>query len=659
MCGIAGCSIVGLSESEIRSTARCFVDALHHRGPDGNGVWQECDNLLFTHNRLAILDLSENGRQPMTSGSGRYVLTFNGEIYNFLKLRSALEKEGYSFKGRSDTEVMLGLFDRYGVQISLGMIDGMFALASFDRKTGELIIARDRMGEKPLFYGWMSGRFVFASELKAFQLLEQPLEINSGCINDLLSFGYIPTPHSIYQNIYKLSPGSSLTLTKDSSYERPDGFSPYPESGQGPVRFWDLNNVKETELTDQFICPNQAVKCLEETLNDTISRQLVADVPVGSFLSGGIDSSLVTALAQNQASLPIQTFTVGFDTDQFNEAPFASKIASHLGTQHNETYVKTGDVLDLVMDIPKIYDEPFADPSQLPSTLVAKVARQEVTVCLSGDGGDELFAGYNRYTAASKSIDAMKSWPKFGRIGVGRFLMSINPTTIDRALAKLHSLPGLGRIKQANIGIKLKKLGKVMTITDEHEIYIFLLKFNGLESGFESTKTLLEERVARLFQTKEDFITTAMLVDQLNYLVDDNLQKVDRSAMSASLETRLPLLDRQVVELSWRIPSHIKLKDSISKWPLRELLYKHVPRGLVERPKMGFSVPIASWLRNELKEWSSELLKNKELIPLLNVDHYWSLWNKHQNRTGDNALALWPVLVLSQWLEYNSRASLV
>jgi asparagine synthase (glutamine-hydrolysing) len=559
-----------------------------------------------------------------------------------------LEGAGASFKGHSDTEVILALVDAHGVEQTLRMIDGMFAFALYDRKLGEVTVARDRMGEKPLFYGWIGGRFAFASELKALKSLNCPLTVNKDCIGDFLTYGYIPTPHSIYQNIYKLTPGTSLTLTRKDNYRVPESFSPYPGTEFGPRSFWDLVSVKQ--ISSHIETPELAVKLLEENLEDTISRQLVADVPVGCFLSGGIDSSLVTALAQKQSARPIKTFTIGFDVEQFNEAPYAREIARHLGTDHHETYVKTNDVLELISRLPQVYDEPFADPSQLPSILVAQIARKDVTVCLSGDGGDELFAGYNRYRTASRSIATFRSWPTPIKKNLGRLLFNLNSRTIDRALLHLRKLPGMSGLKQANLGLKLNKLGFLMRSTSDHEIYLFLLKFNGLCPDKTILKTTLDQRVSELFASSDDFITTALLVDQLNYLVDDNLTKVDRSAMSVSLETRLPLLDRQIVELSWRIPISTKIRDNQTKWPLREMLYKYVPKSLIERPKMGFSVPLSDWLRNELKSWSYDLLSTPMIKSLVDVDHYRALWDEHQSGANDNALILWPVLVLSQWL---------
>jgi len=654
MCGIAGCAIFRFDDEDIRIQADNFIKALEHRGPDGNGVWFDKDNLLLTHNRLAILDLSDLGHQPMKAASGRYVITFNGEIYNFIRLRSRLEASGTRFRGHSDTEIILALLDAYGIDETLSMIDGMFAFALYDIYRRELTIARDRMGEKPLYYGWVNGRFVFSSELKGLKALGSPLEVNKEVIGDFLSYGYIPTPHSIYQNVYKLSPGTSFTISESNHYCMPDSFSPYPGVGTGPRPYWELEKVKES--SKPLGSPEKVAGLLEEKLEDTISRQLIADVPVGCFLSGGVDSSLVTAIAQKVSTRPLKTFTIGFDVEQYNEAHFAKEIANHLGTDHHETYVNSKDVIDLIDQLPQVYDEPFADPSQLPSILVSSVARTDVTVCLSGDGGDELFAGYNRYRAADRAIKTFSRWPEPVKRSMSRFLLRLDANLVEQALINLSKFPGMNKLRQANLGLKIRKFGFLMKAANEHEVYVFLLKFNGLWPDPTIGTTILEQRVSELFSSENDFIATAMLIDQLNYLVDDNLTKVDRSAMSVSLETRLPLLDRQIVELSWKIPITTKVKNGQSKWPLRTILYKHVPESLVERPKMGFSVPLSKWLRNELKDWSHHLLHRPFLQNYVNVEHYQRLWAEHQALLSDNSLVLWPVLVLSQWLEESMRS---
>lgn len=650
MCGIAGCAVRGLQRDEVTARADLFIKALRHRGPDGDGSWYESGSVLLAHTRLAILDLSENGKQPMTSANGRYVLTFNGEIYNFRALRSQLEQYGVAFRGHSDTEVILELISSRGLESALELIEGMFAFAVYDRETGNLSLARDRMGEKPLFYGWVEGRFVFASELKAIQSLEAPLNLNRLAVADLLSFGYIPTPHTIYESIYKLVPGTYLTIKPNADIRA--SFDPYPNNGCGPRKYWDINALGSGQSS---LSAEDTVRELRKSLEDTTARQLIADVPVGCFLSGGIDSSLVTAVAQSQSSTPIKTFTIGFESKQFNEAHYAKKIAQHLGTEHYETTVRSNDVLELVDSLPKVYDEPFADPSQLPSILVAREARKHVTVCLSGDGGDELFAGYNRYATASKALGSFSSVPRSFKAPLGKLLLALNPNSIDQALLKLSRLSKSRVFKQANLGLKLNKLGYLMRSTQVDEVYLFLLKLNGLSPDRRLPPTILERRVKDHFASSEDFISTAMMVDQINYLVDDNLTKVDRSAMSVSLETRLPLLDRQIVELSWRVAPAVKLREGTTKWPLREILYSYVPKELLERPKMGFSVPISEWLRNELKFWSLDLMANRELENLVDIRHYSNLLEKHQSGQRDYGLTLWPLLILSQWLQESSQ----
>tara|TARA_B100002003_G_scaffold182027_1_gene170199 strand:+ start:19722 stop:21674 length:1953 start_codon:yes stop_codon:yes gene_type:complete len=647
MCGIAGCSLGSLDSGEAHNIAQSFMKVLHHRGPDSNGFWKDDGNVLLTHTRLSIIDLSPTGHQPMASYSGRYVISYNGEIYNFSELKKILEAMGVPFAGTSDTEVILALFEVYGIHSALTMMSGMFAFAVYDREQEALTIARDRMGEKPLFYGWVNGQFAFASELKAFKFLSNKLSINKDCVADFLKFGYIPTPLSIYDNIYKLTPGTSFTVCKSDNYGASDSdFSPYPNKVSGPKAFWDLKELSKNSISIES--PSLALDMLEECLSKAIHKQLVADVPIGCFLSGGVDSSLVTAIAQELTVAPVKTFTVGFEEVQFNEAGFARDIASYLGTEHHEVYVKSRDILNFVDRLPAVYDEPFGDPSQLPSMLVSEVAKRDVSVCLSGDGGDELFGGYNRYIMARTAISRTKNVPVVVRKVIGNLLLRINPIMIDRLQKCLKSLPGIKRHRQVNLGLKLQKLGFVLQASSYEEIYLFLLKLDGLEER--GPKTLLEERISEFFSSFDDFISTAMLVDQLNYLVDDNLTKVDRSSMAASLETRLPLLDRNVVELSWRIPESIKIKDGITKWPLKKLLYNRVPRELIDRPKMGFSVPVSEFLRSELKQWSFDILSHPLVSGYLDTSRYLYIWDQHQRRKGDYGLALWPALIFSQWL---------
>lgn len=651
MCGIAGCTIHGLNESEVSTLAGSLIASLKHRGPDGDGYWSAPGALLLTHTRLSIQDLSEAGKQPMHSASQRYVISFNGEIYNFPQIRIELEKQGVSFNGHSDTEVVLALTDLIGIPATLRRIDGMFAIALFDRKSGELTLARDRMGEKPLYYGWVGEQFVFGSELKAFHALGRKFKLNRTVLGDYLACGYIPTPYSIYQDVYKLTPGTFLTLSPDEQSKQPPHFNPLPGSDSGPIRYWNLLDFvgRQPDLAS----PSEATRQLQDCLIETIGQQLIADVPVGCFLSGGIDSTLVTALAQTNSTTPIDTFTIGFDDPQFDEAGYASDLAQHIGTNHHETYISSNDALGIIDSLPEIYDEPFADPSQLPSVLVSSIAKQKVTVCLSGDGGDELFAGYNRYSSTTRMLRRTSRIPKPVRVRLGQLLCRLDLAWIEQLLPYVSRIPGLSAARQANVALKVRKLGWLMQTTKPDDIYLFLLRFNGLHPDPDRHPDILESRISEAFDNKRDFLDTVMLLDQLNYLVDDNLTKVDRSSMSVSLETRLPLLDRKVVEMSWRIASSLKLNQGETKWPLRQILYQHVPRHLIERPKMGFSVPLSRWLRKELNYEVGVLFSNTEIGALLNLDHYRELWAQHDRGERDNSLLLWPAIVLMQWLNAN------
>ncbi|MES9991074.1 MAG: asparagine synthase (glutamine-hydrolyzing) [Candidatus Thiodiazotropha sp.] len=647
MCGISGLCIA-FSHHDIDHLSQKLLKTLHHRGPDGNGTWTDNKTILLAHNRLSIQDLSSNGKQPMLSSSNRYVLTFNGEIYNFLELKNRLQKLGHSFIGTSDTEVILASIEEWGIQNSISQFNGMFAFALWDRELETITFARDRLGEKPLFYGWSEKGLMFASELEPFKYHFETLHINQEIINDFLNYGYIPTPHTIYEGIYKLIPGSFIQFNLGQILSRPSDFSPtYSTSNISPKQYWSVRSHFEgSELIKD---PDHAVEQLEELLDSAIQRQLIADVSVGTFLSGGIDSSLVTAVAQKNTTRPIKTFTIGFDVDQFNEAIYAKEIASHLGTDHTEVYLTSNDCLNTINRLPGIYGEPFADPSQLPTILVSEIAREQVTVCLSGDGGDELFAGYNRYISTINFLRLTSKLPKRAKHLLANTINFINPNYIDTSYNFLSRMLPNKKHKQANIAIKIQKLGNLLNLSDSGEIYNSLLSLSSTTDNRTFTNTLLKSRIDDFFSHDREFIDIAMLIDQLNYLPDDNLTKVDRASMSCSLETRLPLLDKEIVELSWKIPYTTKIKDNLTKWPLRQILYKHVPKELIDRPKMGFSVPISSWLRNDLKDWSHDLLNMKNSDLGLNNDYWLDLWQQHQSGSTDNGLALWPAIMLNHW----------
>ena len=654
MCGISGCSLSGEAPQEIEALSNKLIQSLHHRGPDGNGSWSDYQNMLLCHNRLAIQDLTEAGKQPMMSLSKRFIISFNGEIYNFLDLKKDLVARGYIFKGHSDTEVILGAFDEWGIIDSLCRFNGMFAIAVWDTEEKELCLARDRLGEKPLYYGWLPTRFAFASELKALKTISPALNLNRSIIADFLSIGYIPTPFSVYDNIYKLTPGTLITFSVEQLRNRPDGYDAEPESNKiSPKRYWSVYSLFEKQ-DDLIANPQEAIDLLEDKLLHAVQRQLVADVPVGAFLSGGIDSSTVVALMQHIASIPIKTYTIGFNVEQFDEAVFAKQIAKHLGTDHTEVYLDPNECLSIIDRLPTIYDEPFADPSQLPATLVCEIAKQHVTVCLSGDGGDELFAGYNRYLSAASILKKTAYLPSSLKKMIAQAFLLINAEIVDTTFNKLRCFLLGTRSKQASIGLKLHKLAKLLRTEDMGQLYSYLLSLSEFGRQEKSkSKLIVEDRVQKYFKIDRDFIDLAMLIDQLNYLPDDNLSKVDRAAMSCALETRLPILDKDVIELSWKIPSHMKTKNGKTKWPLREVLYKYVPQELIDRPKMGFSVPVSAWLRNELKDWSYDLIDQLRELSFADGDYWRALWNEHQSGRKDNGLALWPALMLSLWLRSN------
>ena len=650
MCGISGCII--RNNSEVLLKSKTMLEALDHRGPDGNGYWSDYNNILFCHTRLAIQDLSDAGLQPMISANDRYVITFNGEIYNFKNLKKELLGLGHTFASRTDTEVILNAIDEWGAVSTLKRLKGMFALAVWDKCEKLLTLARDAIGEKPLYYGWDEEGFFFASELKALTAISNSLILNQSIIPDFLTLGYIPTPYTIYNNVYKLVPGTLITVACKHLNGVPDDFSPFVGAGNvAPFTYWDLLNHVESDRG--LICdPEEAVCRIEDTLMASIRDQLVSDVPVGAFLSGGIDSSLVVALMQKVASGPVKTFTIGFQDKQFNEAIYAKQIASHLETEHTEIYIDPNECLPVIERLPVIYDEPFADPSQLPTVLVCETARKYVTVCLSGDGGDELFAGYNRYILSRIFLQRCRWVPFVIKRMFAKILMSIRADAIDTGYKKVKKSLCCASSSQINVGLKWRKIAKMLQAESDAELYGFLLRLSNFNDTSVSSKRIIDKRIAESFSGNRPFVEAAMLTDQLNYLPDDNLTKVDRAAMSCALETRLPLISKDMIELSWKVPWQLKMRGGVSKWPLRQILYKHVPQQLIDRPKMGFSVPVSDWIRNELKDWSYALIQNLDSVPVAQKKYWQVLWDEHQAGRSDNGLALWPALMLSQWLHH-------
>ncbi|KZY89763.1 hypothetical protein A3744_06325 [Oleiphilus sp. HI0073] len=635
-----------------------MANAIVHRGPDSHGLWlDENSGIGLGHRRLAIQDLSAHGHQPMQSQCARYQISFNGEIYNFLKLKQELSAQGAAFTGSSDTEVLIEAIVKWGLSSTLAKLEGMFAFALWDMHRKQITLCRDRLGEKPLYYGWLgkhSERFAFASELKSLEAIGSDLQLDSDALSNYFYYGYVPAPMCIYSGIYKLMPGTYISFSLSNGKVNKSGFSPLINSSAvSPTAYWSINNVVEDKTQALFASEQEAIEGLDHTLKKVIADQSLADVPLGAFLSGGIDSSTVVAIMQQVSSKPTQTYTIGFDDKDFNEASFARDISAHLGTHHHELYIRGQDCLDLVPSLSSIYDEPIADSSQIPTYLVSKLARENVTVCLSGDGGDELFAGYNRYIHTEKVWSAQTKLPIFLRQMFAKFIKVLPPTLWNKAYSALARLGG-SRGQQHNVGLKVQKIANLLECGDIDSAYRYLISYwqPGSFPLISHAKINID-----LFDGAPNglssFIDKAMYWDQLSYLPGDNLTKVDRASMAVSLETRLPLLNHRVVEFAWQTPLSRKIKDGQTKWLLRQVLYKYVPKELIERPKMGFSVPVATWLRGPLREWAEALINDSD-IPLLDKNLILKVWNQHQSAASDNSNKLWALLMFLDWYQHRN-----
>ncbi len=638
MCGFSGFYHNTASYDRL-STLKSMTDCIAHRGPDGDSQWIDDAGIALGHRRLAILDLSENGRQPMHSHSGRLTIIFNGECYNYQDLRSELDQHNpRQWRGHSDTEVILEAIEFWGLEATLKKMAGMFAIALWDHHHRELILARDRIGEKPLYYGWSKGALLFGSELKSFR--QHPCfdgKLNPVAVDQMLRYGYVPAPYSIYQAYEKLTPGTYKRFTTADLQA-----NLIPEE----ISYWALS-----ACLDQHTLPDDAVvDQLETLLTHAISQQMLADVPLGAFLSGGVDSSTIVALMQKQSSSPVKTFSIGFNEAGFNEAEYAKAVAQHLKTDHTELYVTNQDALNVIPNLPSIYCEPFADSSQIPTYLVAKLARQKVTVSLSGDAGDELFAGYNRYLMVEKIWNSIR-WLPHPLRKAAAMMLKVLPTQALNAIGK--QIPGIPN----QLGDKVKKIADIIPL-DHLAIYDSLVSHwkhhdaVSLVSTGEApfTKSIRSSEQARSFTEQ------MMYLDTLSYLPDDILVKVDRAAMANSLETRVPLLDHRVVEFAWSLPLRQKLKNGVTKWPLRQVLYRHVPKELIERPKQGFGIPLDHWLRGSLKDWASTLLNSKKLEAsgLINPEFVEKKWQEHLSGDRNWQYGLWNILMFQAWFEENS-----
>lgn len=644
MCGIAG--VMGQSTAELTSSVRNMVASIRYRGPDDSGVW--CDEragIGLGHARLSILDLSSEGHQPMVSTSGRYVISYNGEVYNFSELRTEREHAGAKFRGHSDTEVMLATFEEWGIEKAVQRFVGMFAFALWDKHTRTLTLGRDRLGEKPLYYGWQGDTFLFGSELKALKAYPAFRgEVNRNALALLLRHNYIPAPYSIYQGISKLSPGCLLTVSL---------------SQRNPqiVPFWSGKQAIEAGLVHPFEgSESVAISALEALLKDAIGLQMMADVPLGAFLSGGVDSSTVVALMQAQSSRPVKTFTIGFHEKGYDEAQHAKSVARHLGTEHTELYVMPKEAMDVIPRLSGLYDEPFSDSSQIPTFLVSELARRHVTVSLSGDGGDELFGGYNRYFWATNIWRRIGWAPQPLRAALAGALTALPPSAWNGVFRGLARVLPVGW-RYANPGDKLHKLADMLAVRTPEEIYLDLVSHwkepTEVVLGTHEPSTVLTDSAQ--WTDLPDFAHRMMYLDQMTYLPGDILTKVDRAAMAVSLETRVPFLDHRVVEFAWSLPLSMKIRLGQGKWLLRQVLGRHVPKELMERPKMGFGVPIDVWLRGPLKGWAEELLNETRLQREGFFDHrpIREKWVEHLTGRRNWSYYLWDVLMFQGWLEAN------
>ena len=648
-CGFISNSILSDSASNPENIIKKMNDMIINRGPDDEGFWiDDGSGLAFGHRRLSIIDLSRAGHQPMVSHNDRYVIAFNGEIYNFQDIRKKIDRfdSDRVWRGHSDTEVILAAIETWGVEASLKRLVGMFAFSLWDKKEKALYLARDRMGEKPLYYGWQGSSFIFGSELKSLRV--HPAwqgEINRNALSSYLRHNYVPAPYSIYTGIQKLTPGTFLKLTKKQIRNQE-----LPETKV----YWSIDQAVKQGFERPFDgTADQAVDELDRLLRQSIKGQMVADVPLGAFLSGGIDSSTVVALMQDISDAPVNTFSIGFNEEGYNEAQHASLVAKHLGTHHTELYVTALQARDVIPDIPSLYDEPFADSSQIPTFLVAELARKKVTVSLSGDAGDELFCGYERY---QRGLDLWGKTNKIPlRVLVGKILQGMPSSLLNAAFFWAGKFL-TGAESPGEVAQKIKIIARMLTAGNKYDLYYHMLSQwkdpDNIVKGATETTSIFhaaEKFSSRFTDDRDGF----MYIDQHSYLPDDILVKVDRAAMGVSLEGRIPMLDHRLVEFAWQLPTSIKVREGQEKWPLRQVLYQHVPAKLIDRPKMGFGVPIDSWLRNELKPWAENLLDRKRLEDegFFEPDLIRIMWNEHKTGKANWHHPLWVVLMFQQWLE--------
>ena len=652
MCGITGYfeAVPRSTGEELEATAMAMAATLHHRGPDDSGVWADpVAGIVLAHRRLSILDLSPLGHQPMHSPCGRYVVTFNGEIYNFRALRQELDARGQQFRGQSDTEVLVACVTEFGILSAVRRLNGMFAFALWDRRERQLYLVRDRLGEKPLYYGYLGTTLVFGSELKALRTHpEFDCSLNRDGLALYLRHSCIPAPFSIYEGISKVLPGTVIRISPEDTNRIPT-----------VTRYWSVEAAAEQGLANPFTGSEvDAVGQLDTLLRDAVKHRMEADVPLGAFLSGGIDSSLIVALMQAQSNQPVRTFTMGFHEAQYNEANHAKAVAQHLGTNHTELYVTPKEAMGVIPHLPALYGEPFSDPSQIPTFLVSRLARQDVTVVLSGDGGDELFGGYDHYLLGADVWQKIQRIPNPMRALLARSIRAVSRTQWNRLIAPIaHLLPH--STWQRNPGEKLHSVARVLTAEAPESLHLEMVSHwkQPAEIVLGAQEPLTAVTDHRRHLPVAEYEPRMMYIDSLTYLPDDILVKLDRASMAVSLEARVPFLDHRLVEFSWHVPLAWKIREGKGKWLLRKLLQKYVPPALTERPKMGFGVPIDVWLRGPLREWAECLLEEKRMKDdgFFDPQQIRTKWEEHQRGTGQWEFFLWDVLMFQAWLEQDRR----
>lgn len=646
MCGIAGyLSQKSIGRIEAENILRDMASALEHRGPDNRGIWSSLDGRVgMAHQRLSILDTTSAGNQPMSSSSGRFMVVFNGEIYNHKIIRNKINlvRPRHKWKSSSDTETFVEAFDTFGISEALKLTSGMFSIAIWDMCDQLFYLARDRFGEKPLYYGFQDGVLLFSSELKSLKLHPKfTNKIDRKALADYMKFAYVPAPRSIYLGISKLEAGTYLSVSKT-------GIDPKIRS------YWSAVDSAETGKRDKFRCDDATIESgLNKVLMAAVKEQMISDVPIGSFLSGGVDSSIITALMQVQSSQPIKTFTIGFNDANYNEAHYAAIVAEHLGTDHTELYVSPREAREVIYNLPSIFCEPFADSSQIPTFLVSSLAKEQVTVALSGDGGDELFCGYNRYIFSDRSWNFIAKVPLSIRKIIYKLLVSIRPNLWNTFLDNIQKIiPKMER--HSNLGNKIHKGSELLLLNSIQEVYVYTVSaWHGRSIVKQEESEFSSPNVFR--NNCFNDVEAMMLTDTVTYLSDDILVKVDRTAMANSLETRAPFLNQEVYEFAWKIPYEQKMRNGFGKSVLKNVLYNYVPQAIIDRPKMGFGIPLEDWLRGPLRDWAEELINENRLNDegFFHVQPIREAWKKHLSGASNYQAQLWPILMFQAWLDEN------